>query len=365
MNTQDRSQEIFNNPELLRKLGDFIPCPLGLSHGTPGNGDVIYLNRSFLEQIGYNYEDIPNGERWFEAALPDPVYREEFLREWKGRVLKAKEEGRDFATMTVRIRLKNGQDKWFEIKGSAWENYLLVAFLDIDEVYNQREELQRRSDFKDRVLSVLTHDLRTPLAQVSALAELIATTDIDPSEREMFAKKIVNELKSVGHFINNTAHWASANFGYLNIKKEAFDPKELFLEMSSFYGAIAETKKVNLTVEVSSPTIVISDKEILSIILRNLISNAVKFTPPGKKVIVRAHSEDQKYRFSIQDEGGGIDPDHLRDLKEGRLSSKLGTVREKGLGIGLSICFDMAKRLDAFLDFESEPAIGTRAILLV
>ncbi|TGK06867.1 PAS domain-containing sensor histidine kinase [Leptospira semungkisensis] len=365
MNLQDNSSDVLNHPDILRKIGDFVPCPFGLSFGEPGQEEVLYLNRAFLDQIGYQYEEITNAQDWFLLAFPDPEYRKKVMDEWYTKVRAAKKEGLDSVFVTVKIRLKNGQDKWFEVKSSLWDNYFVVAFMDIDEVYRQREELQRRNDFKDRVLSVLTHDLRTPLTQVGSLAELMLITDIAPEDKELFAKKIISELKSVTDFINNTAHWASANFGYLNIKKELFDAGELFTEIVSFYGAMAQTKKIGFSLQVKPPSLLSTDKEVLSIILRNLISNALKFTPPGKNVMVTAGLQDEKFKFQVEDQGMGIDPDHLRDLREGRLSSRLGTIRERGLGIGLSICFDMAKRLDAFLDFESEPSKGTRAILLV
>ncbi|WP_167882257.1 PAS domain-containing sensor histidine kinase [Leptospira langatensis] len=354
-----------NHPDLLRKIGDFVPCPFVFSSGEAGSEELLYLNRAFLDQIGYDYEDLSNVQDWFLLAYPDPEYRESKRTDWYSMIKEAKEGGKDTVFVTTQIRLKSGEDKWYEIKCSMWENYFVVAFIDIDEVYRQREELQRRNDFKDRVLSVLTHDLRGPLTQVGSLAELMLITDIAPEDKELFSKKIINELKSVTDFINNTAHWASANFGYLNIKKELFNAEELFSELVSFYGAIAQMKKVGLSLQVKPPSLISTDKEIVKIILRNLISNALKFTPPGKNVIITAGLQDEKFKFQVEDEGMGIDPEHLKDLREGRLSSRLGTIRERGLGIGLSICFDMAKRLDAFLDFESEPSKGTRAILLV
>ncbi len=365
MNLEARSEEIFKNPDLLRRIGDFVPCPIGISWGDPNQEEIIYLNEAFKEQLGYTYEDIPNANVWFHTVYPDPVYREVVITNWYAEVDKARAAGRDFVTVIARVRLKNGTERWYEIKGSLWEKYFIASYNDIDEVYRQREELQRRNDFKDRVLSVLTHDLRTPLAQLGALAEFMLITELREEEKLAFSQRIINEVKSVSDFINNTAHWASANFGDIDIKKEFFDAAELFREIMVYYGAMAQTKNVNLSVDVKTPSLLSTDKEVLRIILRNLISNAVKFTPPGKNVIISGRLDGSKFRFLVEDEGMGIDPDHLRDLREGRLSSRLGTIREKGLGIGLSICFDMAKRLDAFLDFESEPEKGTKAILLV
>lgn len=365
MSGEGRAAEIFQNPDLLRKIGDFIPCPFGISSGDPSNEDILYLNLAFQEQIGYSYLDLPIAKEWFQTLYPDPEYRQKVLNDWYQEMEKAKALGRETVTFTARLRLKNGTDKWFEISGSVMGTYYVFAFKDIDEVYRKREELQRRNDFKDKILSVLTHDLRTPLAQLGALAELLQVTELSSEDKDSFSRKIINEIKSVSDFINNTAHWASANFGYLNINKESFDANELFQEMLEFYGAVAKNKKVGLSLDMSPPCLLSTDKEVLRIILRNLISNAVKFTPPGKNVTVTGGPDNGNFRFLVEDEGAGIDPDHLRDLKEGRLSSKLGTTREKGLGIGLSICFDLAKRLDAKLEFETGPIRGTRAILSV
>lgn len=365
MKRENRVAEIFQDEELLRKIIDFIPCPFGISQGEPVDEDILYLNRAFREELGYGYSELPTAREWFNTLYPDPEYRQKVLKDWYDKVEKVRQGGGESVTAIAKLRLKNGEDKWFEINASLLDKYFVVAFKDIDEVYKKKEELQRRNDFKDRILSVLTHDLRAPLAQLGALAELMSVADFSPEQMDGFCKKITNEVKSVSDFINNTAHWASANFGYLNIRKESFDAGELFDEMIKYYGAVAETKNVNLSLNVKPPSVLSTDKEVLRIILRNLISNAVKFTPPGKNVKVTGNSDGSAFRFLVEDEGMGIDPEHLKELKEGRLSSRLGTTREKGLGIGLSICFDMAKRLDARLDFESEPAKGTRAILLV
>lgn len=352
------------NDDTVKGILNFLPYPFLVSELRGSKRQNVFVNQKFLDEIGYTCEDIPTNEEWFEMAYPDPIYREEVKEQWTSRAVQAQKLKEDSVFLRALIHTKRKGDRWYEVKSSLSGSFYLVAFIDIHDVLARDEELLNANQNKDKILSILGHDLRGPIRNLHALSSLITKTDLNSKEFIEAVKNINTRAFQALEFLDTTLVWTKSNFDKISINIENISPKILVEKILPMYSDLYEQKKINVVLEIPTAISIYSDVEILTIVIRNLIYNAIKFTPENGTIHINAEWEIGFFTLSVKDSGIGIDKNIL-DKITGNLSSSssVGTQKETGFGIGLKLCKELLTQINGALEIESIPNIGTKATI--
>lgn len=256
--------------------------------------------------------------------------------------------------------------------GSAYGNYLsqisfqlfmlaMAVLIIMQWIRNNKERLHLESSlrFKNRVLSVIAHDLKNPIASVAQFSDLLV------SKPELASKKhIVHSLRESSQaavtLLDNLLYWGRSESNRLNIVPVRIEMDELVKEVGSLYHYMALQKEIAYTTDIEPGIRAYADQVLVNIVLRNLVANAIKFTRKDGSVQIRAWQELDKIYCSVIDTGVGMKPEYLEQFKkEGYLSSVAGTDQEIGTGLGLHLVKDLLEKNSGTLEIESKLEVGS------
>ena len=230
-------------------------------------------------------------------------------------------------------------------------------------ILNKTEELQRTIAGRDKLYSVIAHDLRSPMASMKMLLNTIMMSvekdKIDPDIFDMLemSNKTSEEVFSL---LDNLLKWTKSQLGKLTVIPQKLDISGLADGVVEVMNSVAEVKHIKLIRTDHESFFVYVDIEMIKSILRNLISNAVKFSNPDSEIKVGIKAEDGKVIVSVTDSGKGIKKeDQHKLLKDSTHFTTYGTNSEEGSGLGLLLCRDFARKNGGELWFESEENLGS------
>jgi len=341
----------------LHGVADFLPYPFIIAEVIDNVHYNTYLNEKFLEEIGYSLEEIPTIEAWYEKAYPDPNYMDKVITDWDNEQLLSQQKGKVFVKNKSLVTCKNGIKRWYEVKASVINKIHVVAFIDLDKEIKFQEELKNINANNDRMLSILGHDLRSPVANLLSISSMAAKTEISNEECISLIHLINEQSSQVLDLLDNTFNWAKLNFNAINLKESKIDFNELIDNVLEIYKTSYQSKNITFTKDVSSLKTIYSDIEIVTIIIRNLISNAIKFTPQNGTIAITS-SENE---LQISDNGIGISEEIISQIMNNTISSRSGTNGEKGSGIGLQLIVNLAEKINCKFTIESSKQEGTVA----
>ncbi|MDR1129578.1 MAG: hypothetical protein LBK96_01170 [Prevotellaceae bacterium] len=217
---------------------------------------------------------------------------------------------------------------------------------------------------KDRFFSIISHDLRNPaLAQRNALQMLSDHSgQWDAATLKEFYRELLDSADSNVELLNNLLNWAQVQTGRIQFKPTAIDLSDTFRDEIRLIRRTAAQKGVSFNVEMPDRAIVTADPRMLATIVRNLLTNAVKFTPEGGTVTLSVEKIDAtKTEITVTDTGTGMTHEQIATLFS--LDSRppqQGTAGEQGTGLGLTVCREMLERHGSILQIESYPNRGSR-----
>ncbi|XDD50683.1 sensor histidine kinase [Leptospira sp. WS92.C1] len=357
--------------EALEDIGDkirfveFIPCPVLLSQIKDDQYQTLYLNRSFREMIGYEIKEISTIEEWFLQAYPDDNYRKEIKADWWAEIHHAKRSGKSNASLKAKIKTKYNGKKWLNIRSAEFGELSAVSFQDIDDLETLNSELTRTNSTKTQLLSILAHDLRTPLIQIISLISLFKNAEIGAADLYLHLSKLNIQTHLTIDLIDNTLNWVKANAKNIIVTKISFSPNGILHELIQLYNDYLKTKFIQIEMNLDEGIIIFGDREIFKVIIRNLFVNAIKFSKPGGKIILGAKKlPEKKYQISVSDAGIGMTPEELKRVFSKESFSSPGTFNETGAGLGIKLCRDFAKLTGAEFWLDSEKQKGTSVNLI-
>lgn len=224
-------------------------------------------------------------------------------------------------------------------------------------LHNNNIELNKLNASKDKLFSVLAHDLKNPFNTLIGFSDLLYS-DIDDLPQEQikdFAKRMNDLAKQTFDLLVNLLDWSRVQSGKLTPMPEKVKPLELLTESEMLLRPIAEQKNINLVIKNNTDSFLFADKEMLKTILRNLATNALKFSHSGEKVIMEVSEQGENIMFSVSDTGVGIASKHRDNifLLENNISTE-GTAKEKGTGLGLILCKEFIDMHNGKIWVESE-----------
>ena len=237
------------------------------------------------------------------------------------------------------------------------------------ELCDKNERLTQLNSFKDRLFAVIAHDLRSPIGNICYLLENITddlSKQLSNSNKKTYNSAILLRDSAISAYalLENLLEWANIQFARVKYNPRAFQVNELLREEIDSHKFALEQKNIILTVNCGEDIEAFADINIVKIIIRNFISNAIKFTPENGRISINVQIQDSKLAVSIRDNGVGIEKERISTLFNfSHNNSTRGTRGEAGIGLGLSLSRDLARINKGDIQVESSPGKGSTFIL--
>ncbi|MBF0375883.1 MAG: hybrid sensor histidine kinase/response regulator [Desulfamplus sp.] len=251
------------------------------------------------------------------------------------------------------------QKKELEIKN----NELSKANIDLEYA---NIALAKANASKDKLFSIVAHDMRNKLFGLTGSIEMIESffNDLTDDEKKERIRVMSNSAQQMYKLFENLFTWARVQTGSIEVITENINVRNCVSELIEFFRADAEAKGVTLISDVKEGCDVIYDKNMLNFIIRNLIHNAIKYCDSGNSITISCKEDNGYHRISVKDTGIGMKKEVCDSIfKVGVRTSKPGTRKEGGSGLGLMVAKDFAELNHGSLTVESEENIGTEVIL--
>jgi PAS domain S-box-containing protein len=343
--------------------------PLGV-YRSGANGIIHYASKKFVEILGFE-----SAEEVYQINVNDLFVteglREKMFKDWAERPMEPYE---------VQLYKKNGEVIWVKDSGRIIKNEDdEIVFLDgiLEDITLQKEnelkikesatKLKELNTSKDLLFSIISHDLRTPFNQFIGGTELLLTKleEYDKNMLRKFLTLLNKEAVRSYRLLENLLQWSKTQRGLIKFDPRPIDLFEFVDELMKFYESMAEEKGIELNVKIPKSLHVYADKEMLSTILRNLVSNALKFTDKGGEVEVSViEKNDMENMFSeylevsVSDTGIGIKEENISSIFSID-ENKSNSYKESATGLGLLLCKDFVERHNGEIWVESEYGKGS------
>lgn len=196
---------------------------------------------------------------------------------------------------------------------------------------------------KDRLFSVLAHDIRSPLASVEGTLELIAHADLNEEEIKSMSSELLSVTRGSMFLVENMLYWSKNEVGDKRLINSDFFLDDLMKQIMEMFQPMAKKKNILLEAEITPGIRLNTHRSAMEVLLRNTIHNAIKFTPNGGRVSVYTKRNDQTCILMIEDDGPGLSPERFELESQ---NSSIGTAGERGTGLGLVLIKSLAKKLN-------------------
>ncbi|RYY68565.1 MAG: tetratricopeptide repeat protein [Chitinophagaceae bacterium] len=231
-------------------------------------------------------------------------------------------------------------------------------------INKQNLELQTLNSVKDRLFSIISHDLRNPLVTLQSYLALSDNPLLPAEKKEQYRLQTSNAVSQTSNMLDNLLAWANMQIKNTKASITPIDVDELVSDTRSGAEAQASQKQVLIHEDLSISTIP-GDYNILSIALRNLLTNAIKFSDKEGNIWINAQRSPDAIVLSVKDEGVGMSPDQLLELQTKQQSSSAGTAGEKGTGLGLYLVQELLQKINARLEVKSEKGQGSTFSIVI
>ena len=233
-------------------------------------------------------------------------------------------------------------------------------------IEKQNRELMATINNRDKMYSVIAHDLRSPMASIRMVLNLVvASTSPELVGAELFEllDKANKESEEVHDLLDNLLKWTKSQTGRLSVVLQDLDLNDIIPGVVDIFEVIASTKKIHLSYSGCS-TIVRADNDMLKTIVRNFMSNAIKFSPEDSTIEITVLSDSDFAKISVRDHGVGIASDRIGTIFH-KGETTYGTGGEEGSGLGLQLCQDFARKIGGDVMVESAEGQGSTFSVLV
>lgn len=364
--TKSKESEIAlrKSEEKLRKIVDLFPLPVAIASANK----FEFLNPGFSQTFGYELEEVKYLDQWFEKAYPDPNYRKEVAGEWFNDVVNLKDDS--IIQKEFKVCCKDNSSKMikFFIQSFGECQYLLIA-QDITEAYNSKKNLEISeekfkilNESKDKFFSIIAHDLKSPFNTIIGFSNLLLDEEEEFEEDEFLeiAGVINSTSKETYNLLINLLDWSRSEAGSIIFKPKNHQLFEMAEENVKLLKSNANRKAIDIINNIDPEIHVFADKNMVNTILRNLISNAIKFTNEKGKVSLSSSVEGDMVNICVSDNGIGITKERINKVFDFNLNkSTFGTNKERGTGLGLLLCHEFTERNGGGIWVESEVGKGS------
>lgn len=230
----------------------------------------------------------------------------------------------------------------------------------------QAQKLNDLNTLKDRLISVLAHDLRAPLSTLRGLFSLLQDETISHTQMLEMIPNVLKKLEYTSDFLDTLLFWINSQMENFESYAKIFQVKDIVAYETESYYEQATLKGINLINNVPDDINASADPNSIRIVIRNLITNAIKFSKENDTVEISAWQQDKEnYIISVKDTGTGMTPEQLNKLFKSKVNSNTGTNNESGTGMGLLFCKDLVEKCNGKIWVTSKQGEGTEFFFTV
>ncbi len=329
----------------------------------PLEGIILGANNAAVEFYGYSKSTL----------LTMNIYKINTLPPEEIKTLRKNTKDNNENSFTAPHKLANGEIRTVEVHSTPikfQEKQILFSVIhDVTErkqselaLMESEIKLRELNITKDKFFSIIAHDLKSPFNSIigfcNLLLDKIQNKDITNIDR--YAQIIIQSSNKAMSLLMNLMEWSLSQTGRMSFNPEYFEMVALINETKLFYESIASQKSISIKTSLPPHIFISADKAMISTVLRNLISNAVKYTKSGGEISIAAVEKQNEIIFSISDTGVGISPKSLLKLfRIDQSYSTTGTNNEVGTGLGLILCKEFIEKHDGEIWAESEVGLGS------
>ncbi len=344
----------------------FEQSPVGMALVLHETGEFLEVNYSVLESTGYTKEEFLNLSYW---DLTPREYEQQEIEQ-----LETLNRTGYFGPNFKEYIRKDGSRYPLSISGAL--------FIDVDGrkvvwgiiedlsnrreqeliIKNQNEELLRLNASKDKFFSIIAHDLKNPFSAIIGSSDLLLSS-IESNNLQILEKlaQIINQSsKKALDLLLNLMDWSLIQTGRMKFEPSFFDINILVDEAIVLFGCNAQEKSIFVENKISEKRIVFADKIMISVVLRNLIANAIKYTHVNGSITISSQVKENELVIAVQDNGVGISENEMSMLfRLDGVHSTPGTLKEKGTGLGLILSKEFLEKNNGEIWISSEVNVGT------
>lgn len=223
----------------------------------------------------------------------------------------------------------------------------------------QTVQLTELNSLKNKLFSVIAHDLKAPLYALWNLFKNVQRYDLPADEIKTMVPEVVKELSYTTGLMENLLQWAKSQMHDGSVKPQLLDISKITEEVLQLLRLQAESKHIYMKSGIDAPVYVYADKDMINLVLRNLLSNAIKFTPEEGTISVGAREDRSHIEVFVEDTGTGISEENLKKLMEANYYTTRGTDGETGTGLGIMLCREFLYRNGGSMYVRSQPGKGS------
>ncbi len=263
--------------------------------------------------------------------------------------------------MVLKTAMQN--EKLISIQNQMLEEKVHQRTIDLEQsittLSKQRKDLQEANIFKDKVFSIISHDLKSPISSLAGLLQIMKMKTLNEEERSNAIASLEIALKGTKNLLDNVLAWASKNRGKSE-ETEEIELLSLVNEVFQIFQFQAEKKGIQLINLISHQFHILSNRDMLLLVIRNLISNALKFTRKNGTVEVGMREDFLNIEIFVKDSGVGMSEEVVSNLfRSNKHNSTRGTENEKGTGLGLILCKEFAEKYNGSIKVVSKLKKGS------
>jgi len=220
--------------------------------------------------------------------------------------------------------------------------------------------LLKNNQEKDKLFSIISHDLKVPIHSLKEIMRLLGDNYQEKGTIEVILEELRRDINHSSELVNNLLFWASNQFTGSSVSPVIFSVHQLITNVLKIFIKQAAAKGISLKHELTAEEISVwADMNMIQVIIRNLVSNSIKFCNMGDTITISASTTNAVVTISMADSGIGIPAETLEKINQGQMVSTYGTADEKGIGLGLRLCYELAKLNNGLLTVQSEPGKGS------
>ena len=330
-------------------------------------GLFSFVNKVWLEYSGKTLGD-QLGMNWLKDVHPDDL--ENLLNTYRNAF-----RSRNPFTFEFRLKDKSDNYEWIMIKGTPRlsRDNIFMGFIGSCTNINAQKEFEEKirrvnselieiNASKDKFFSIISHDLRSPLGGLMQILEILdeSYNSMEEEEKLTIIREAAGTSKQVFSLMENLLEWSRIQAGKIPYEPEQIEILPIVSDLESLYTQNLKNKLISLKIEIEPEISVFADIKMTNTVLRNLISNAIKFTNTNGFIYVSAESNENFVTIKVRDTGVGIDEKFSdRLFKPDSSFTTEGTAHEKGTGLGLVLCKELVEKQGGKIRVESIKGQGS------
>lgn len=231
-----------------------------------------------------------------------------------------------------------------------------------EQIENQRMRLEQLNQTKLQLFSLVAHDLRSPVGVLSGFLDFMREEDTTVEDVTRLVPAMADQIQTTLQLMDNLLQWSNSQMNGLQLSPTTIDLQALLEENARLFNSPLAKKNITLSIEDFDSVKIVADRDMLLLVLRNLIANAIKFTPENGQIWIKTSSDDKDHVVvTVQDTGVGISAKNLKKLfRSNQPLTTPGTSNEKGTGLGLLLCKQFIEKHNGNIWVESEIGKGSK-----